>query len=188
MYCKTSANNKFAWQLFEQWLEKKYHLLHNFIKLQMAIQTNGNSDNLLRTSVPAMDIGSNQCQTSAMTKCKWKLQFHWEKTTRTELRNQKSYCVTRFVSESVFCLHAKTLIWLHNCFHWAKVMITEAMAEAYFNFWDESGNFVLSISCVETRTRISFFQSHASLREQELFMLRIEIKTILARMFPNWNG
>ena len=67
-------------------------------------------------------------------------------------------------------------------------MITEAMAEAYFNFWDESWNFVLSISCVETRTRISFFQSHASLREQELFMLRIEIKTILARMFPNWNG
>ena len=30
-------------------------------------------------SVPAMEIGSNQCQTSAMTKCKWKLQFLWEK-------------------------------------------------------------------------------------------------------------
>ena len=123
-YCKTSANNKFAWPCWCQGLLgnvwamnwKKYHLLCNFIKLEIAIQTNGNSDNLLRTSVPAMDIGSNQCQTSAMTKCKWK-QFHWEKTTRTELRNQKSYCVTRFVSESVFCPHAKTLIWLHSCFH-----------------------------------------------------------------------
>ena len=80
--------------MFEQWI-----VLCNFINLQMAIQTNGNSDDLLRTSVPEMDIGSSHCQTSAM-KCKWKLQFHWEKTTRTELRNQKSYCVTRFVSES----------------------------------------------------------------------------------------
>ena len=86
-YCKTSANNKFAWPFWCQGLLgnvwamnwKKYQLLCNFIKLQMAIQTNGNSDDLLRTSVPAMDIGSNQCQTSAMTKCKWKLQFHWEK-------------------------------------------------------------------------------------------------------------
>ena len=34
--------------------------------------------------------------------------------------------------------------------------------EAYFNFRDGIENISLSISCFETRTRISFFQSHAS--------------------------
>ena len=153
-YCKTSANNKFAWPCWCQGLLgnvwamnwKKYHLLCNFIKLQMAIQTNGNSDDLLRTSVPAMDIGSNQCQTSAMTKCKWKLQFHWEKTARTELRNQKSYCVTRFVSES----------------EWSQKQ------------WQKP------ISTFEMRAGILFFQSHVSRQEREFLsfslMLRYENK------------
>ena len=48
-------------------------------------------------SVPAMEIGSNQCQTSANTKCKWKLQFLWEEKTfgRTifVICSKKSYCV-----------------------------------------------------------------------------------------------
>ena len=55
-----------------------------------------------------------------------------------------------------------------------------AWREAFFNNRDEIENFSLSVSCFETRSRISSFQSHASRRDRELIpfslMLRDEIE------------
>ena len=59
---------------------------------------------------------------------------------------------------------------------------------------DEIKIFFRSVSCFETRSRISSFQSHASRREREFILsisdietrTRIEIETILARIFGNY--
>ena len=59
---------------------------------------------------------------------------------------------------------------------------------------DEIENFFLSVSCFETRSRISSFQSHASREERDYLLsisdietrTRIEIETILARIFENY--
>ena len=61
-----------------------------------------------------------------------------------------------------------------------KILSLRAWRDAYFNSRDEIENFFLSVSCFETRSRISSLQSHASRRDREFFpfslMLRDEIK------------
>ena len=55
-----------------------------------------------------------------------------------------------------------------------------AQRDAFFNSRDEIENFFLSVSCFETRSRISSLQSHVSRRDREFLpfglMLRDEIE------------
>ena len=60
--------------------------------------------------------------------------------------------------------------------HVATLPRCSVQREAYFNFRDGIENICLSISCFETGSRISFFQSHASRRDRDFITFSLVLR------------